>query len=145
MKKSAVGLSVACAIAVLSAASASAQLVVYDDAVQNTFLNYSYNNGAPGASDFNNTAFFKTGTKSIQLIGFNYNAASFFHSGGQLTTAAYPTLHFWINGGAGSGQQINAIVYVDGPAPVYHQASLDPYINGGSIAANTWREVTIDL
>src|SRR6476469_4252319 len=99
MKKSAGCLSVACAIALLAAVSASAQLVVYDDALQNTFQDYSYNNGAPGASHFDNTAVVRTGTNSIQLIGFNYNAVSFFHSGGQLTTATYPTLHFWVNGG----------------------------------------------
>lgn len=112
---------------------------MYDDAPQNGFENYSYG----GGSDFASTAQAHGGTKSIALTGNAYNAASFRHATIDYTAANYPTIQFWIHGGATGGQQIyfalelNDVVVASDP--------LDAYIAGGAVAANLWREVTIPL
>ena len=85
-----------CALLASSAGRAQ-DLTVYDDALQNGFQDYSYG----GGSVFASTAPVHAGTKSISLTGNGYGTAvSFAHPGGPLTTAQYPTLHFWVHGGA---------------------------------------------
>lgn len=146
MKTNLSRLTALCVLAVFASTSAVAQLVVYDDALQNTFQDFSYPNPPNGSYDLANATVVHTGTKSIQFVGYNYGAVSFFHSGGQLTTAAYPTLHFWVNGGAASGQRIRLFVYISGAAPPIPSAAIDGYIvGGGGIVAGQWKEVTVDL
>lgn len=129
-----------CALALAAASGVRAQsLTVYDDALQNGFQDFSYGGGA----NFAATAVVHGGTKSISFAGNAFNALAFAHPGGTFTTAQYPTLHFWVNGGAGSGQQLRVELY-NGVPQVWNQ-NIDQYITGGGIAAGTWREVTIPL
>ncbi len=129
------------AVALLSPLTILAQdLTVYDDTLQNGFQNYSYANPGDPVPDFTNTAQPHTGTKSISLNGKNFNAVSFYHATA-FTTAQYPTLHFWVHGGAASGQQLQLFLQFNGG--VVKSAPLDAYIAGGSIAAGVWREVTV--
>jgi hypothetical protein len=116
-------------------------ITVYDDALQNSFNDFSYGGGVSLLA----TAQVHSGTKSISLTGVNgtFNAVSLEHVAA-FSTATYPVIHFWVNGGANSGQQIEINLY-DTDAHVAAQAALDGYISGGSIAANTWREVTVSL
>jgi len=103
-------------------------------------MDYSYG----GGTDFASTAVVHGGTHSISFTGgTNFNAIAFAHPGGTFTTSQYPTLHFFVNGGAGSGQQLRVEVY-DGATITWNQ-NIDAYVTGGSIAAGTWREVTIPL
>jgi|GEM_PF-618682 len=133
-------------VLLLTAGSATAQLTVYDDALQNGFDGPNYSFG--GGFDFNSTTFVHAGTKSISIVGQNFNALSFAHVPGgvpaSLSTATTPILRFWVNGGAASGQQFH-ISLQNGGAPVGTSAALANYIAGGGIAANVWRQATVDL
>jgi hypothetical protein len=137
--------SCAVAICLLVAGAARAQsLTVYDDAMQNTFDGPGYSYGAdPTDWDFANTTPVHTGANSIRFIGHDFNALAFYHVGGSLSTAQYSTIHFWIHGGTTGGQHLQ--LNVQNGMTSLANAPLDSYIAGGSIAANTWREVTIDL
>ncbi|MEO8035389.1 MAG: hypothetical protein ABI837_13215, partial [Acidobacteriota bacterium] len=126
-------------------------LTIYDDALQNGFdgPNYSFPQ-VGGGFDFNNTTQHHTGTKSVSILGHAFNALSFAHvPGGNLVTlhtVDTPILRFWVNGGTASGQQFHVSLQIGiAGTPVGTSAALDGYINGGSVALGTWREVTIDL
>lgn len=122
------------------APAARADLVVYADALQNTFEDYSYG----GGSDFSNTTPVHAGTHSIRLDGNNYNAASFFHGGGALAFASYPTLRLWVHGGS-AGSQTLTLILQNSSAGTSASASLGAYISGGAPAANAWREANVQL
>jgi len=123
----------------LLARSAFAQdLTVYDDALYNGF---SGDTSYGAVTDFNSTAQVHRGTKSVSFTGNNYKAVSFSRTGQSVSTADYPTLHFWIHGGTTGGQPIYIVKKLNDATAA--QASLDTYISGGAIAANTWREVPV--
>ncbi len=127
--------------AVLSAAPAFAQdLVVYDDALQNGFLDYSYGASRP---DFASTVQHHGGTKSIAFAGNDFNAISFAHPASVFTTVQYPTLHFWVHGGTSGGQPLQLLLELDNI--VVASAPLGPYIAGGAPVADAWREVTVSF
>ncbi|MEO6326590.1 MAG: hypothetical protein ABIT01_10365 [Thermoanaerobaculia bacterium] len=128
----------------LCAGLARAQdVVVYTEALQPGFEDYSYSNNA-GDLDFVSTTQAHTGTKSIAFRGnTSFNALSI-HSTSVYTTAQYPTIHFWIHGGTTGGQQLQ-IALENGGAGLVASGSLNSYISGSSIAANSWREVTVAI
>jgi len=140
---------VASALAVLVSLSAHAQtLTIYDDALQNGWQNYSY--AAPGAPlpDFNSSTFVHAGTKSISYTpsGDPFNEVSIARTATPVTTATYPVLHFWIHGGPAGGQHLTFQLGLgEDPEVVKASGSLDNYVSGGTIAANEWREVTVNL
>jgi hypothetical protein len=129
-----------CALSVLVAWGAEAQnLTVYDDALQNGFLDYSYG----GGSNFASTAQVYSGTHSIAFGGNNFNSLSFARPGAPLSTATYPTLHFRAHGGTTGGQQLR--LYLQLNDVIVASAELDSFIEGGALAAGAWREVTVSL
>jgi hypothetical protein len=117
-------------------------LTVYDDTLQNNFQDWSWG-GVAGDIDFASTAQVHSGANSISFIGDSFNAVSFAHPSLAFTTAQYPTVHFWVHGGAAGGQLLRIYLELNN-VPVVN-APLDTYITGGSIAAGTWREVTVVL
>ncbi len=122
----------------------SQTILVYDDALQNGFSDYSFG----GGSNFSATTFVHSGTKSVSITGLNFNALSFEHAPGgvpaSLSAAATPVLRFWVNGGASSGQQFH-IGLQNAGVPVGSAAALDTFIAGGGFAAGVWRQVTVNL
>src|SRR6185503_19100799 len=85
----------------------AADLVIYDEALENGFVgDYSYG----GGTDFASQAQAHSPTHSIAFIGNNYNAVSLTHPTAAFSTAAFPTLHFWIRGDAPGGQQLQLFV-----------------------------------
>lgn len=117
-------------------------LAVYDDALQNGFENWSY--PAVGGPVFAATAVVHGGTKSISFDQSSYSSAiSFAHPGGSFTVAQYPTLHFWVHGGATGGQKLLVVLQLGGV--IQASAALDTYVTGGAIGAGAWREVTVGL
>jgi hypothetical protein len=137
----------ACLLALaLCAASMQAQTTIYDDALENGFDGPNFSFG--GGFDFNSVAQHHTGTKSISILGQNFNALSFAHVPGGILTALHtadtPVLRFWVNGGTASGQHFHIGLQNNG-MPVGTAALLDTYINGGSVGLGVWRDVTIDL
>src|SRR5882672_756231 len=130
------------AVGLFTAAPAQAQnLTVYDDALQNGFLDYSYG----GGTDFASTAQMHSGTKSISFVGDNFNAASVARPLQPMNVAQYPVIHFWVHGGASGGQHLRIYVALTTNGAGDKNWVLDPYISGGSIAAGVWREVTVNI
>ncbi len=122
----------------LAAPAVRAQDVpVYDDALQSGFEDYSWG----GGTSFAATTPVHGGTKSISFAGNNYNAVSFAHATQDFSTAQYPTLHFWVHGGAAGGQQLRVHLQLNDVEVA--NAGLDTWVSGGALAANTWREVTV--
>lgn len=129
----------ACALVILALAQpASAQLVVYDDALGPGFEDWSYG----GGSDFANTTPVHAGTHSIALSGNAYNAVSFHHAPAALSAGTWPTLKLWVHGGSVGGQPLQLLLQHEGV--VVAQAPLSAYLVGGPSAA-TWREATVML
>ena len=134
----------ATALLLIGGPQASAQtLTLYDDALQNSWSNYSYN----GGSNFASTAVVHGGTQSISYVPDDdpFNAVSIARTAMPVTTAEYPVLHFWIHGGATGGQQLTIHLGLGEVEVTQASGDLDPYISGGGIAANAWREVTVEL
>ncbi|MFO1517823.1 MAG: hypothetical protein U1F22_12955 [Lysobacterales bacterium] len=124
------------------ARAAATDVVVYDDALQSGWQDYSYG----GGSNFASTAQAHGGSQSIAFTGGGgagaYNAVSLYHPA-DYTTAAYPTLHFWVHGGSSGGQQL--YLFLQDANGIVAQAPLGAYIAGGAIVAGTWKEVSVPL
>lgn len=118
---------------------AHADLVVYDDSLENGFLDYSYG----GGSDFANPTPVHSGIHSIALTGNAFNAISFFHPAPSLETATYPVLKLWINGGSVGSQQFE--LFLENAGGIVAQAALNDYLPPGGPAADTWQLATINL
>ena len=132
----------ACAALCIATGAAGQNLVVYDDALQNTFTSGAYG----GDSNYDNPAVVRSGAKAISLTGnATWNAVGFIYPGANLTAANYPVFRFWVHGGAAGGQQLRIHVAAEG---VYSTPlggiELDTYIAGG-IVAGEWHEVTVNL
>ncbi len=132
----------ACSL-LFSGAAAAQSVVVYDDALENGFsTDYSYN-ATVNASD---TAQAHGGSKSISFSATNFGALAFTTTS-TLSAATTPILHFWIYGASPGGQSLDVQIYAskDQTTGYTADAPLDGFISGGSVAANQWREVTVDL
>lgn len=133
---------IAMVLALAGAGVQAADLVVYDNALQNGFENYSYG----GGSTFDSTEQAHTGTASIRFVGGGgknaFNAVSFYVDP-DLMTDTYGVLRLWVHGGTSGGQQL--LLFVQHNGLIVGQVELDAYIAGGSIAAGTWREVVVPL
>lgn len=67
----------------------------------------------------------------------------YFHTN-TFNTAGYNRLVFYVNGGQSSGQELT-INLVDANGDFLPSLRLDPYITGGSIGANIWRQAIVPL
>lgn len=128
------------AVGVIAAVPARADLVVYDDALQNGFEDWSWG----GGSNFANPAPVHGGTASIALAGNNYNAISLAKPGAGFTTAAFPSLRLWVHGGSGGNQALTLALENTAPA-AQASVALNTYIPGGGPAAGTWKQVNVPL
>ena len=130
----------ACLAFLAAGAAPAADLVVYDDALQNGFDNWSYGEG----SNFANPTPVHAGSKSISLAGNNYNAVSFAKPGAGFTAAAYPSLKLWVHGGSGNNQSL--ILFLQNTATsASANVPLNGYISGGGPTAGTWKQATVPL
>lgn len=134
------GLTLLVVLSFVAAGSSQAQtLTIYDEALQNSFSDFSFG----GGSNFASTAEAHDGTKSISFVGNSYNAVSFARPTPDTSTATYPVLRFWIHGGAAGNQQLRLYLQRDGAILTHFE--LESYVAGGAIAAGVWREVTVPL
>ncbi len=133
-------------ISLLTPALADAQAVnVYTDSLQNGFQNFSF--GAP-ATVFNNANPVFAGNASIAFTGNNFNAIGLANITTDYSTLTHPRIRFYVHGGASGGQQLRIYLQTTdagGNSTLVANAELDSYIAGGAIAANTWREVLVDM
>lgn len=124
-------LALACA---LHGGDAVADLVVYDDALQNGFQDWSW-----GEVDFASTLYVHGGVRAIRFVAHDWQGLSFAHPGGTLDTATWPELRLWIRGDAG-GERLR--LYLQSAGSAVAQAPLEAYLSGG-VGASTWREAVI--
>lgn len=122
-----------------TAMPALAQLVVYDDQLQNGFQNWSWG----GGSNFAQTTIRHSGTAAIAFTGSNYNGISFVRQGQPLDTGQYGVLRLWVHGGSGGGQPL--LLMIQSADALVASAPLAGYVDGGAIVAATWKAVTVPL
>ncbi len=105
-------------------------------------LENSWNDDSWCTDNLKSTAYTYTGSYSIQVT---YTGAWQAFS---LDTTSFPAkyfsaLTFVVNGGSTSGRSVAVSLGVNGGTS--NSVNIDDYIQGGSILANTWRQVTIPL
>ena len=125
---------------VVLAASARADVVIYDDALQNGFEDWSWG----GGSNFASTSPVHGGTHAIAFSGNNYNAIALVKPGAGYTAATYPTLRLWVHGGSGNNQALTLFLQDTGSA-TSASVALNAYIAGGGPSAGTWKQVSVPL
>jgi endoglucanase len=126
---------------VLAGAVNAQDLLVYDDALQNAFVDgYSYGGGTDllhATTTHNGSAF------AIAFTGDSSNAVAFPNETLNFTTADYAGVRFYVHGGASGGQQLRLQLYNNlGGVPLAN-VELDSYIAGAAIVANDWRLVSV--
>lgn len=109
---------------------------VYDDNLASGWLNWSW-----CGVDFHSKDYVHTGATSIKVTlgawqGFYLDHDAF-------SALTLDSLTFWINGGATQGRNITVSAVVGGSGQP--GVSLNTYVEGGAVAANAWRKVTIPL
>jgi hypothetical protein len=120
-----------------SAASVNT-LGVYDDQLINGFEDWSWTTRNLAA-----TTPVHSGTHSISMSVTNWGGL-YFHCGtAVINTTSLDTLQMWVRGGGASGQLINLSLDFSG-SPI-GGVSLENYIAGGSIPANSWAKVVVPL
>lgn len=118
-------------------ARAQADQIIYGDALGSGWQDWSWS-----ARDFNSADYVHGGSKSVKVTytgawqGFYLRHSNFDNSG-------YTDLVFWINGGTTSNRNITVAAQINDTSQA--GVPLNTYIAGGSVAANTWRKVTIPL
>ena len=116
----------------LGGAILRADQTVYDDALQNGWQDWSWNN-----TNFNyGGTYVHSGSKSYSVTITNaWGALSLWHNAQD--SSAYTNLTFWINGGESGGQQLQIYAEVAG--------ATEPAISLPTLAANTWQQMNFSL
>jgi hypothetical protein len=129
------------AAAVASCGSASAQ--TFDCYEGQGVLENAWNDWSWCTDNFQSTSYVYEGSYSIQVTytggwqGFSLESSSSFPAG------YFSALTMYINGGPSAGRSIQVALTVNGA--VTNAVNLNSYIQGGSVAANSWRQVSIPL
>jgi hypothetical protein len=107
--------------------------IIYDDALQNSWADWSYT--ATRNFSYSGTNV-HTGTKAISVTITNaWGALSLEHS--PMDSSVFTNLTFWINGGTSGGQQLKIYAEVTGVT--------ESSVNLPTLAANTWQQLTFSL
>ncbi len=114
---------------------ATPTLAVYDELLQNGFLDFSW-----GVVDFNATTNPHAGNKAILFTAHSFQGLSFARPAQAVSVADYPELRFWIRGDAG-GENFN--FSLQSGATLHADVPLDPFITGGAVASGVYREVRV--
>ena len=113
--------------------TARADQVVYDDALENGWQDWSWN--ATRNFNYGGTVV-HSGAKSISVTITNaWGALSLWHSAQD--SSVFTNLTFWINGGPSGGQQLEIYAELTGVT--------EPAINLPTLTPNTWQQVTFSL
>ncbi|HEU4882771.1 MAG TPA: glycosyl hydrolase family 18 protein [Longimicrobium sp.] len=112
---------------------------VYADALSPEWEDWSWD----ATVNFAATSPVQAGTKAIGVTITDAWGALYLHHAA-LSPYGLSKLEFYIHGGTAGGQQL--VVYVEDTSGSSHpQLALDSYVVGGSVAAGTWRKVSIPL
>lgn len=123
---------------VLAAASparaAAADLVVYDDALQNGFQDWSW-----ATHSLTEATTRHSGTYAISMHAVAWSGL-YFHLDGGFAAHASDTLEFWVNGGSAAGKSLGVSLVLQGVT--WGDTSIDPFVEGG-IVPTTWARVRV--
>jgi hypothetical protein len=110
--------------------TANADQIVYDDALENGWLNWSW-----ATVNLANASPVHSGSHSISVTASNWSALYLDISA--TDSSQFTNLTFWINGGAIGGQvvQVQGILGTAGQSPVQI----------GPLPTNSWRQVTLSM
>lgn len=125
----------------LAARDAAADLVIYDDALRNGFVDLSWPGPLPNP-DMNYCANFHVylGACTIFYKAHDLNGLSFGRPGQPLTTAEYPQLTLWIRGDAG-GERLT--VQLRSGGNLVASAPLEAFVAGGMIDNGAYQAVVM--
>ncbi len=111
-----------------------ADQIIYDDALQNGWANWSW-----ATVNLANTSPVHSGSYSISVTASNTpgNWQALYLDISAMSTTGFTNLIFWINGGASGGQlvQVQGIL---GSTP-------QPAVQIGPLPANTWEQITLSM
>ncbi|BDI30120.1 hypothetical protein CCAX7_21710 [Capsulimonas corticalis] len=125
----------AAALGALAAAQPSAHAqtsdqIIYDDSLENGWLNYGW-----ATLNYGSAATVQGGSKSISVTAGAYQALYVHHTA--IDSSNYTAVSFWINGGPTGGQKLAVYGLLNGAQKT---AVAIP-----ALAANTWTQVTVPL
>ncbi len=125
--------------AVLLASTACAQTtqVIYADALQNGWADWSW-----CQDDLANTGTVHSGQYSV-AVTLNAPWAAFYLEHAAFDSSPYTYLTFWINGGATAGRAIQVAGLLNGKNQ--KSVRLNSYLPAGSVTADAWQQVVIPL
>jgi hypothetical protein len=112
--------------------------VIYDDALENGWQNWSW-----ATVNLSNTSPTHSGKDSISVTAGAYSAL-YLHNGdaGQWNPTVFNTLVFWINGGTAGGQRLSLVGFTENAAGADVEALT---VNLPPLEANTWTEIQTPL
>jgi hypothetical protein len=121
------------------AARADGDLILYDDALRNSFQDWSW---APHAPANTNPVYEGGNSISVTYAG-NWDGVWLVRQGAGIDASGYAAIRFAIHGGSAGGQSID-VKAGSGETYPTNAISLNAYLPGGPVAAS-WRVVTIPL
>ena len=112
-----------------------APLLVYDDALQNGFQDWSWATHSLAESSTVHAGAFS--------VSFEPDAweAVYFHSPVTHDTTTWEALEFWVHGGSSGGQDVVVSFLLSGAN--LQTVPLAPYVQGGAVPAGSWASVRI--
>jgi hypothetical protein len=117
----------------------NATRVVYEDALTTGWANWSWG----GTQSFGNTSPVHLGTKSIARTDTAAWGGLYLNHGTGVSPSGVTKLEFYVHGGTAGGQKL--VVQLGDTGGWRTVVSVNSYITGGSVAAGTWRRVSIPL
>ena len=114
---------------------AAVAIVVYDDALQNSFEDWSW-----ATHDLRQSGIVHSGTYAISMVPAGWQGL-YFHRGGGVDVEENGALELWVHGGSGGDQQLRLFLYANNQ-PIAN-ADLEPFVEGGVIPAGRWARATI--
>jgi hypothetical protein len=118
-------------------ATAQTGAVVYDDALENGFQNWSW-----ASVNLAATSPVHSGKHSIQVT-YTAGYQGLYLAHANSSTVGFASITFWINGGSAGGQQMTIAGIRNGNQQ--GNVPLNQFINGGAVKANAWSQVTVPL
>jgi alpha-N-arabinofuranosidase len=118
-------------------ARAQSDQVIYSDSLGTGWADWSW-----CSRDFNSADFAHGGTRSVKVT-YTAGWQGLYLRHANFDSSAYTDLTFWINGGTSNNRNVTVAAQINDTTQA--AVSLNTYIAGGSVAAGTWRKVTIPL
>jgi hypothetical protein len=126
------------------ATAATSPLVVYDNALENTFADGTWAASVDYSLAATSPVYGGSG-KAIRFVAHNWGGLQFIANPAEFNLLDYQTLTFYVNGGSVGGQKLQLYV-CDDYAGLTQPIPVESLIaGGGGIPGNSWATVTLDL